>query len=261
MNSAKLIVKSAIVSVLGSAVRPYRMVRGLGAGYRIYISPAEHLGYLFGRDEPRLQRAIKNYVAAGDTVYDIGANIGYISLSLAKCVGDSGEVIAFEPVPRNFDLLQKCVQLNKVRNIRLLNDAVADKSGETTIRITDNLSMASMVWHRNDPCATELPVRTTSIDELVSAGTLRPPKFVKIDVEGAEGLVLQGMRETLAVAKPVLFVECSDIGRETAWPLLCGLGYRCQSSFTGEWIDTFDKYRDVDFLWVPPELPVSVCSN
>ena len=70
-------------------------------------------------------------------------------------------------------------------------------------------------------------------------------------VEGFEGGVLQGMIRTLTAAKPVLFVECSDAGRETAWRLLSNLGYRCESAVTGRAVTKFEEYRHADFLWVP----------
>jgi Methyltransferase FkbM domain len=76
-----------------------------------------------------------------------------------------------------------------------------------------------------------------AIDSLVEARELPEPRFVKIDVEGAEGLALLGMRRTIAAARPVLFIECSDAGRETTWQLLNELDYRCQSAITGRWIE------------------------
>src|SRR4029077_1271623 len=79
--------KSCAILLLGREARPRRIVRGLASGYRIRVSPVDHLGYLLGASEPHLQRIIRRYVAAGDTVYDIGAYIGYVSLSLAKSVG------------------------------------------------------------------------------------------------------------------------------------------------------------------------------
>ena len=86
--------KSCIVLALGRETRPRKIVRGLASGYWICVSPVDHLGYLLGTTEPHLQRIIREHVAAGDTVYDIGANIGYVSLSLAKSVGLTGRVIA-----------------------------------------------------------------------------------------------------------------------------------------------------------------------
>jgi hypothetical protein len=69
-----------------------------------------------------------------------------------------------------------------------------------------------LVWHQNNPSATEFHIRTVSIDELTEMGELAYPKFVKIDVEGAEGSVLHGMRRTLAATRPVLFVELLGSG-------------------------------------------------
>lgn len=251
MLSIRTIVKSCIVFVLGRESRPRTIVRGLASGYRICVSPTENLAYLLGTAEPHLQRAITKYVGTGDTVYDIGANMGYVSLSLAKQVGPSGHVIAFEPVPRNLDLLRTNIENNQLLNIQVFDVAVSDRPGDAVIRISDNLSTASLTWHKNDPSAVELIVKTVAIDDLVEAGDLPKPKFVKIDVEGAEGLVLLGMRRTLAAARPILFIECSDAGREATWQLLSELGYRCQAAIGGKLVKAFEEYRHSDFLWFP----------
>ena len=251
MLAIRRIAKSCVVFALGRESRPRTIVRGLASGYKICVSPAENLGCLLGTDEPHLQRAIRKYVATGDAVYDIGANMGYVSLSLAKRVGPSGHVFAFEPVPRNLDLLRTNIENNRLLNIQVFDVAASDRRGETVIRCSDNLSMASLIWHRNDPSSVELIVNTVAIDDLVEAGDLPKPKFVKVDVEGAEGLVLLGMRRTVADAKPVLFIETTDAGRETTWQILCDLGYRCQAAITGKWISVFDEYRHSDFLWLP----------
>lgn len=176
-----------------------------------------------------------------------------MSLSLAKRVGSRGRVISFEPVPQNIAAFRKNVEINGINNIWLLEFAASDKPGEAVIRIEDNLSTASLVWHRNNPLATEVTIRTVSIDELVDAGNLGYPKFVKIDVEGAEGAVLEGMCRTVAAARPVVFVECSEAGRDKTWHLLRGLGYRCKSAITGKSVDEFGQYRHSDFLWLPAE--------
>lgn len=251
MSVIRTFAKTCIVLLLGRESRPRMIVRGLASGYRICVSPAENLSCLIGTAEPHLQRAINEFVAAGDTVYDIGAHIGYVSLSLAKRVGPRGRVIAFEPVPRNIDLLRKNIEINGLKNIRLLDFAASDSHGEIVIRMPETPSMASMVWHKNDPSAIDVPVRTEAIDDLVEAGDLVHPRFVKIDVEGAEGFVLLGMRRTVAASQPVVFVECSDAGREVTWNVLGELGYRCQSAITRKWVTAFEEYRHSDFLWMP----------
>jgi FkbM family methyltransferase len=251
MSAIRSFAKSCVVLLWGSETKPRTIVRGLASGSRIYISPAQQLGYLLGTDEPHLQKAIRDYVAAGDTVYDIGANIGYVSLSLAKRVGPAGKVIAFEPVPRNIEAFRQNIEINGLTNVQLLEVAASTLAGEAVIRIAENPATASLVWHRNDPSATEFHIKTVSIDELVEAGELSYPKFVKIDVEGAEGAVLQGMRRTLAAARPVLFVECSEAGREISWSLLRDLRYQCKSAITRKSINEFEHYRHSDFLWLP----------
>lgn len=245
--------KKGIVRLLGQDCKPRRIVRGLASGYRICVSPSEHLGYLFGTTEPHLQKIIKEHVRAGDIAYDIGANIGYVSLSLAKRVGVSGRVIAFEPVPRNSACLRRNVQINGLTNIQVLEIAASDKPGKAIMRVTENFATASLVWHRKDPSATEVEIEAVSIDELVKSGTISAPRFVKIDVEGAEDKVLRGMRDVLASAMPVLFVECSEAGREAAWQTLRELGYQCQSAVTRDWVHVLDNYRHSDFLWLPPK--------
>jgi len=251
MSSIRQVAKSSAVLLLGRERKPRKILRGLAAGYRICVSPCDNLGYLLGTTEPHLQRVIRQYVSAGDTAYDIGANVGYVSLSLAKRVGPQGQVFAFEPIPQTFDWLEKNVKLNQLDNITTLMVAASDRPGETTIRIPESLSMSSLVWHRNDPSAIELPIKTVVIDELVKTGSVPPPQFVKIDVEGAEGLVVEGMRGTIADCKPILFLECSEIGRATTWPLLSELGYRCHAAATRTPVKAFEQYRNADFLWLP----------
>ena len=117
--------------------------------------------------------------------------------------------------------------------------------------MAENPATASMVWHRDNRGATEIVVKTAAIDDLVEAHDFGRPIFVKIDVEGAEGLVLEGMRRTIAASQAVLFVECSDAGRETAWNILRTMGYRCESALTLKCVNTFEEYRHSDFLWLP----------
>ena len=251
MSSIRELGKACAVALMGRERAPRRILSGLAAGYRMWISPAENLSYVVGTAEPHLQRAIRKYVKRGDTVYDIGANVGYVSLSLAKRVGKDGRVFAFEPVPENLEMLRKNIGLNQLANVSIERVAVSDRAGSDVIRVAGNLSTASMAWHQHDPTAVEIAIQTVVIDELTSAGRLPMPGFVKIDVEGAEGRTLSGMRRTIAAARPVLFVECSDAGREVSWELLSGLGYGCESAITGERVGSFEGYRHSDFLWVP----------
>ncbi len=237
---------------LGREVKPRRILRGLPRGYLITVSPEQNIGYLIGTAEPHLQRAIRQYVRAGDTVYDVGANMGYVTLTLARQVGARGRVAAFEPVAENLQKLRENVANNGLTNVSVFDVAASDQPGEAVIRMTGSSSMASMVWYKRDASAVEEKVKTAAIDDLVDSGALpENPTFVKIDVEGAEALVLRGMQRTIAAARPVLFIECSDAGREASWSQLRGADYECWSAVTGQRIDELERYRHADFLWLP----------
>ncbi len=251
MPSFRNLAKSSIVFLLGENSKPRRILGGLARGYRLDVSPSEHLSYLLGTNEPHLQKAIRQFVSPGCVAYDIGANLGYVSLSLAKRVGSRGRVIAFEPFPQSIANFRKNIEINSIENIRLLEFAASDHAGEVAIRVLENPSTASLVWHRENASAKQFTIRAVRIDDLVEAGDIPFPNFVKIDVEGAEASVLQGMRRTIAAARPILFVECSEIGREKSWHLLKELGYRCESAITRKKIERFEDYLHSDFLWLP----------
>jgi len=186
-----------MISCWGASPGPDRRSR-TGIGYRVNVSPAEKLGYLLGTDEPHLQKAIRNHVVVGDTVYDIGANVVTYRCHWQKQVGPRS-VIAFEPIPSSATPFGKH-QINGITNVRLLNLAASDNSGETVIRMTENAATASLVWHRNEPSATELHV-VRGHRRTCGGREFGLPSFVKIDVEGAEGSVLHGMRDTIAAGR------------------------------------------------------------
>jgi FkbM family methyltransferase len=236
---------------MGSDARPRIILRGLASGYRIDVSPRDSLGYLLGTYEPHLQRTIRTMVRGGDTVYDIGANRGYVTLCLAKAVGPQGKVVAFEPMPETAQALHCNLRLNRIANVSVIACAASDSAGTATFRVADSLSTASMVWHRDHQHAREVRVACVQIDEEVASARLSLPSFVKIDVEGAEGFVVRGMRRTLESARPVIFLECSDKGREQTWEILKNLNYRCFSAVAMNRIASFDEYRHADFLWLP----------
>ena len=204
MSIIRGFVKWFVVLLLGRESSPRLILRGLASGYRICLSPAENLGCLLGTAEPHLQRIIRRYVSAGQTVYDIGANIGYVTLSLAKRVGPHGHVFAFEPVPKNIEFLRRTLEANRLTTVKLLEAAASNASGDAVIRMTENLSTPSLVWHRKNPASKELIIKTVVVDALVEAGEIPRPSFVKIDVEGYEPPVCEGMA---ALARGSLYVR------------------------------------------------------
>ena len=88
---------------------------------------------MFGVWEPNISNAIENLLIPGDVFVDVGANIGYDTLLASTLVGSSGTVVSIEALPSTFENLSKNVACNSAKNVRIVNAAVAEKSGPVTI--------------------------------------------------------------------------------------------------------------------------------
>lgn len=177
-------------------------------GHRMRLNWQMQASYGFGTYEPEVVRAVQSVVCPGWVTVDIGANIGYFTLLLAKLVGPRGRVIVFEPLPENFDVLRENVDLNGYRNVILEPKAVLDTPGSARLyRQREHLltGTASVVQGQG----VGLRVPAVSLDAYLDAIGERV-NFVKIDVEGAEAAVLNGMRRTLTEDRPGVLVELHD---------------------------------------------------
>jgi FkbM family methyltransferase len=101
------------------------------------------------------------------------------ALSLSKQVGPTGTVMAFEPGPENLALLHARVAAHHISNIRIFDCAASNQCSEAVIKMTNNLSTASLVWHTHDPSASKFKVKTKTIEHLVRRKEIREAKFVK----------------------------------------------------------------------------------
>lgn len=208
------------------------------------------LAQIFSRAEPHLQNIINKYVKHGGSVLEVGANIGYFTIYFGKHVGSSGNVYAFEPIPSTYAVLKKNIVLNALTNIDTYNLAASSQPGEIIFRMPKgNHSMASMHWHKNCEDVDEYIVNTVNLDSMFSNKNI---DFVKIDVEGAEGDVVAGMEKIISSYKPIIFVECSEIGRQKFWEVMKKYDYRCYDATNDKLeVKSFDVYSHGDFLWLP----------
>ncbi|HLY90434.1 MAG TPA: FkbM family methyltransferase [Acetobacteraceae bacterium] len=141
------------------------------------------------------------------TVYDIGANVGYLTLVFSSLVGPSGHVAAFEPDPRTRRLLQQNICNNGAKNVRLYPYVVSDRNGIVNFATFEYSLVNHIATERTPADATVLSVQATSLDELVYGCNLLAPSVIKVDVEGAEERVLRGSSRILQRIKPVVIVE------------------------------------------------------
>ena len=168
--------------------------------------------YLFGTFEPATVKVLKRLVKSGDTALDIGANVGYISLVLAKCVGKSGKVFSFEPDSKNFASLKRNLALNPDCNIAPIAKAVSDSHQPIRLyhaKFDFNAGAHSMLpseKHSSD----FVEIEATTIDEFVTSHGLKKVDVIKIDIEGAEMKAFNGMTETLRNSRPLIVCELCE---------------------------------------------------
>lgn len=198
------------------------------AGAKLLLDMQTEKDYWLGTYEMNLQQAIQAWAQPGMVAYDVGANIGYVSLLLAKRVGETGKVFSFEPLPGNQERLQKNIGLNPNANVTVIPKAVADKAEETTFLIHASGGMGKLQGSagKNAGFETKIKVETVSLDDFVYKEKHAAPNIVKIDIEGGEVLAFKGMLRLLKEAKPILLIELH--GREAAnaaWTTLRAADY------------------------------------
>jgi FkbM family methyltransferase len=163
--------------------------------------------YSDGIREAYITKELPKYIHQGDTVIDIGANIGYYVMQESKLVGNDGIVYAIEPVPSNFKILQDNILLNGCENVLTRNIAIGNSNRDDVIHISAMSNMCSMAKKKGYRSYIEdVPVRVLTLDTFVANN--RFPDLIRMDVEGYELEILQGMKGILNVERPMkLFIE------------------------------------------------------
>jgi FkbM family methyltransferase len=181
-------------------------------GLRITGRVALHSAYLDELGEAsRESHTAKLFTAAvtpGSTAVDVGAHLGYFTLLAARAVGTSGRVLAIEPNPATLPLLRRNVTNNGFEDrVTIVDRALAAHTGRMTFYRSPAGDTSSL--HQQDAGDQPVEVETVTLDELVAEPTRL--SAIKIDVEGAEGEVLQGMQGVLEGAPAALrvFLECN----------------------------------------------------
>lgn len=198
--------------------------------------------FLLGSFEPDAVRCFERRIKPGDTVLDIGANIGAHTLRLAHIVGPTGRVHSFEPTAYACAKLRANLALNPelVPRVALRQLLLADKPGAA---VPESICSSWPLVHESGlhpdhlgkPHSTE-GAGCSTLDEAVATAGIESVAFMKLDVDGHELSVLKGATETLRKWRPVILVElcpcvCSEHGYEFADLVACfsGLGYRFES--------------------------------
>ena len=194
-----------------------RIRRGPARGMRWIAGSATH-GCWLGTYEIAKRVLVERLVRPGMTVYDVGAQAGFYTLTFSRLVGEAGRVIAFEPCFRALPYLLEHIRLNKLTNVQVVQAAVggtpglggfSDGLGRCQNRLIDN--------------GADLLVPVLSLD---TAG-LPPPDLIKMDIEGGESQALKGARNFLSAHRPIILIALHGPEHRMFCPsFMTSLGYR-----------------------------------
>ncbi|MEM8607433.1 MAG: FkbM family methyltransferase [Myxococcota bacterium] len=190
--------------------------------------------YFMGELDPKVSWVFRKLVSPGDSVLDIGANIGLTAMILSSLVGPSGAVHAFEPNPKARSLLERAIEKNRARNVVVHGVALGREEGSLDLFVPHgHAGKGSLVPNFAGVVAAlgetmQVPVKT--LDQLFAETQFDRLRLVKMDVEGFEAEVLRGARSFFDRCKPsalVFEIAMNDkpLGERESVRLLDEFGY------------------------------------
>jgi len=236
-------------------------------GWMLYNARDKFVGRSFDRygEFSELEcQTFARLIKPGQTVYDVGANIGAHTLAFAHFVGATGLVAAFEPQRVVFQMLCANVALNGLSRVWTIWAACGRGLGEANVpsldhRAANNVGGLSLVGSSDGE-----PVPAMPLDEVGTPAC----HFIKIDVEGMEGEVIAGAKKTIAKSRPILYVENDRVEKSAALiEQILALDYRLywhlpqlynSRNFFGETENVFGTIVSVNMLCIPREVAIDI---
>lgn len=227
--------------------------RGSLSKRHLMLNLRYQMGYWLGLTEPDLQTTLKSIIKPGDVVYDVGAEVGYFTV-LSAVLAQPGRVYAFEPNPSNLVVLTQNALLNQDLQIIVVPKAVGDREQQVeflTYAHRPDISNASLLgrlaqMETNSAHGHSITVPMIDLDTF-SRSHHCIPNVVKIDVEGAEALVLGGMNTLLLQFRPRLIIEVHNAEAEKGVQ-----AYLVESGYTTQAIGrTFETAYPFRILCLP----------
>lgn len=193
--------------------------------------------------------ALKPFIKAGDTVFDIGANIGTHTVAFARLVGGEGKIFAVEAQPRLCRILQANIEINNLGNVFFAQKAIGNFDGEMPM---GDLPPDEQIYNfgaqplSRDVVGIRAKVEVGRIDSF--AGDLSP-SVIKIDVEGMEPAVVHGAVETIRRCQPTLYLECGEFQENAAiYDALEEIGYVAYWS-VGPYFNPLNAFKNPRNIW------------
>lgn len=226
--------RSLTKALLGNGVVRYK-------GCEFHLVDAGSVVVLSEMHEPWAWDYLK--IPEGGVFVDVGAHIGRYTIPIGKSLDGKGLVVAVEPEPGNYATLLENLKLNRLSNVLALNLAAWSENGELDLHLAERMGQHSLKGQGNR--CIKVPARP--LGEVLAEHGVDRVDLVKVDVEGAEVEVLEGMRNTIQQFKPKLLVEVFWENAEDTSRLLEELGYQVKEIPHSRVIEGF-------YLFAVPEL-------
>jgi FkbM family methyltransferase len=191
---------------------------------------------------------LRALIRPGDTVLDIGANVGFYTVLAGRWVGEVGRVVAFEPDPVNLGLLRRNIVENGLRNVELR----AAAAGARTEHARFSLDRATGATGRVGGGLTQgestvgtgrveiVPIECLAVDDVVAELGLRP-HVIKLDIEGYECEAIRGASRTLSAARPAVVSELNGPGGTEVLQTFVDLDYTIWDVESGRIVEPGDE--------------------
>lgn len=210
--------------------------------------------YYAGEHDRKITWVCRKLIQRGDTVLDIGANLGMVTVHMASLVGDDGVVHAFEPNPRLIGLLRRGLDRNCLPQVKLHEFGLGPAESTLELRVPrSDTGEGSFVWNKDTEDCLSVQVRVRTLDDVAREQHIRSVSFVKIDVEGFEASVFRGATQFLGQVRPkaILFELMEGIsGRVSDAPVFrtlieCGYAFlSIPRSMVKMRLRPFDPFRE-----------------
>ncbi len=222
-RKSKNILLKLLLLVIGTKPRYHRIPLGPIKGKVIYMSPLTSIRMYLGIDEPFICKAAK-YINEDDTVYDIGAHIGYTSLLFAQTLKGSGEVHAFEILPSTANnFLKKTINANEFDNIFLHNVGLGKEFSAMELTVGSTLMTSTCYKVKGE---NKEHCKVYSLDEYVNKTKMQEPSFIKVDIERAEIDFIKGAESIIKNCRPKMVIEFHSLDLLIeGYQMLSKLGY------------------------------------
>ena len=216
--------RACVALLRGSGLTRVRVIRGIKEaaahrvvvnvlGHRMYVGRQDSLGLIEnGVYEPFESQMIVNAARLGDVVLDIGANVGYYTLQLARAVGPNGHIVAFEPDRENFSVLKRNVEMNGYTNVTLVAKAVGAARGKLKLYVS-NENLGDHRTYDSGEGRPSYEVEVVALDDY----QFDRVDVIKMDIQGAEALAIAGMQQLIAANEGLqIFSEFWPFGLRAA---------------------------------------------